>query len=407
VGEPLVHVDLFSGPGGFGRGLKAAGWVTAVAVEKVATCVQTYRLNFPAVPVIGRDIREVTGGEVAGHLPMAAGRRREADLVTAGFPCETNSTAGTKSRNTYDHRLWLYRDAIRIARAVRARSLLFENVVPIRTKKASEGRPELLIDEIRRDLADAGYANRSEFVLTASDFGVPQRRERWFLIAAREGGNIVVPEPPRILTTVRQAFADLPPDLPSSEYLDTASRYSRLMRDRGFWRAEGGAHVLTQHHGPRHRPSTVARNALVPRGRRLWDLYAELDPGTLAGLQAHGVLPEVPFKQRGNRLALSRPSKTVTSHCEGELLHPTRNRCLSVREAARLQSFPDCHIFAGPTCTAHEGQAQDMYEQVGDAVPPLVAWSLGMAMRRMLAGLPEEVHPLSAGEPRNGDKMPG
>jgi DNA (cytosine-5)-methyltransferase 1 len=106
-------------------------------------------------------------------------------------------------------------------------------------------------------------------------------------------------------------------------------------------------------------------------------------------------MPLVPFKQKGQRLAYDATSPTVTSHCESELVHPRRNRCLSVREAARLQSFPDSHVFAGPRCTAHESKAQDMYEQVGDSVPPLLAWSLGMAVRRMLTGRLEDRHPLA------------
>lgn len=339
--EPLIHVDLFAGPGGFACGLRAAGWTTATAVEMVRTCVETYRRNFSGVPVIHRDIREVSGGEVARFLPSAEGRRRQADLVTAGVPCETHSTAGTKSRNTYDHRQWLYKDAIRIARAVRAKVLVFENVKQIRTKTVREGAGELLIDAIRRDLADAGYLTQREFVLVASEFGVPQHRERWFMIAARDDLDIVVPGPPGVRTTVRDAFIDLPPDLGACGYLDISGPYSRLMRDRRFWRASGAGDVLTQHEGPRHRASTVARHAMVPRGGRLWDLYEGLEPATLARLQAHGVVPAVPFKQKGQRLPLDRPSPTLTSHSEGELVHPARNRCLSVRESARLQSFPD------------------------------------------------------------------
>lgn len=395
MGEPLLHVDLFAGPGGFACGLRAAGWTTAVAIEKVGTCVETYKRNLPGIPVIRRDIREVSGGELARHLPLVGGRRRQADLVTAGVPCETHSTAGTRTRRTYDDRQWLYRDALRIARAVRARVLVLENVKQIRTKTVREGVGDLLVDAIRRDLADAGYANQREFVLLASEFGVPQHRSRWFMIAAREDLDIVVPEPPGILTTVRDAFLDLPPGLGACGYLDVSSPYSRLMRDRVFWRGGGDANVLTQHEGPRHRASTVVRHAMVPRGSRLWDLYEGLDAVTLARLQAHGVVPAVPFKQKGQRLAWDRPSPTLTSHSEGELVHPRQNRCLSVREAARLQSFPDCHTFAGPLCTSHESEDQDRYEQVGDAVPPLLAWSLGMAVRRMLAGVPKERHPLS------------
>lgn len=401
----LLHVDLFSGAGGFACGLRAAGWATAVAVEKVGTCVRTYRHNFPGVPVIHRDIREVTGGEVAGHLPLRGGRRREADLVTAGFPCETNSTAGTKSRHTYDHRLWLYRDAVRIARATRARVLVFENVVPVRTKRVRRGSGEYLLDHVRRDLDGAGYTTRREFTRLASDLGVPQSRRRWFLIAAREDLNIVVPEPARVRTTVREALADLPPD-PPGDYLPVSSPYSRLMRDGAFWRLAPPPPVPTQHEALRHRPGTVVRNAMIRPGGWLYDQYTSLDAEVLARLQAYRALPSVAFKQRGHRLDPDRPAATLTSHCEGELVHPTRPRALTVREAARLQSFPDSFEFRGPTTTAHENEVQDRYEQVGDAVAPLVAWWLGMAVRRMLTGRREDPHPLGPGEESSDGHRP-
>jgi DNA (cytosine-5)-methyltransferase 1 len=392
----LLHVDLFSGAGGFACGLRAAGWTTAVAVEKVGTCVRTYRHNFPGVQVIPRDIRVVTGGEVVEYLPLVGGRRRGADLVTAGFPCETNSTAGTKSRHTYDHRLWLYRDAIRIARAVHARVILFENVVPIRTKQIRRGSGEYLLDHVRRDLDAAGYTNRREFTRLASELGVPQTRRRWFLVATRENLDIVPPEPVRVTTSVREALGDLPRDPPGG-YLPVSSLYSRLMRDGAFWRLEPSPPVPTQHEALRHRPGTVVRNAMIRPGGWLYDQYTSLDAEVLARLQAYKVVPPVAFKQRGHRLDHDRPAATLTSHCEGELVHPARPRALTVREAARLQSFPDMFEFRGPPTTAHENEVQDRYEQVGDAVAPLVAWSLGMAVRRMLTGRREDPHPLCHG----------
>src|SRR4051812_2930450 len=114
--QKLTHVDCFSGAGGFCAGFTAAGWSTSLAIEKVASCVDTYVANHPDVPMLHKDIRDVTDADIAQHI----GRNR-VDVVTAGMPCETFSTAGSSSRSFYDHRQLLYQEAIRIARAVKAR----------------------------------------------------------------------------------------------------------------------------------------------------------------------------------------------------------------------------------------------------------------------------------------------
>lgn len=114
------------------------------------------------------------------------------------------------------------------------------------------------------------------------------------------------------------------------------------------------------------------------------DLYKSLDSDSLKALQEIGVLPKTSYHQRGQRLHPERQSPTVTSHCLDELIHPWQDRCLTVREAARLQSFPDGYKFCGPLSCQHIAPQQDKYEQIGDAVPPFLATSWGLAVTMTL-----------------------
>lgn len=171
----LIHVDLFAGASGFSTGLCPCGYRTVVAVEMWRPAAASFRLNHPDVPVIERDIRTVTGGEVAAHLPMDGSRRREADLVTAGFPCQTFSRAGTASRQQFDHRQTLFAEAIRIAHATRARVICLENVRDILDKPVTPADPTPVAEMVRQELAEAGYTNQVEGVLLAFRLGLAIR----------------------------------------------------------------------------------------------------------------------------------------------------------------------------------------------------------------------------------------
>jgi DNA (cytosine-5)-methyltransferase 1 len=152
----LIHIDLFAGASGFSTGLRPCGYRTAVAVEMWRPAAASFRLNHPNVPVIERDIRTVTGGEVAAHLPMDGGRRREADLVTAGCPCPTFSRAGKGTHRQFDHRQTLFAEVVRIARAARARVICLENVRGILDKELSPSDPTPVAEIIPRT-ANAGF----------------------------------------------------------------------------------------------------------------------------------------------------------------------------------------------------------------------------------------------------------
>jgi DNA (cytosine-5)-methyltransferase 1 len=334
------------------------------------------------VALIQGDIRNVAAAEVARHLQAG-----EAVVVTAGMPCQTYSTAGTRSRTSYDHRQVLFREAIRIAAAVRADLLLLENVPAIRSKPLGPGDQRLVIDLLRSDLDAAGYATRVEAVLDASQYGVPQARRRWFLLAARD--HALTPKLPEPTTAgrpvrVREAFAGLPHDLEMQEYTGASSDYADLLRDDTFWRLGRPADRLTWHVAPGHRGRTVARYSLLRWGRRVDGLFRKFDSATVASLQGRGVLPGTPFLQRGRRLHPDRPSPTLTCHCGEELVHPWANRVLSVRECARLMSFPDGYQFCGPLTAANDSEGLSVYRQTGNAVPPLLAYRLGLAILEVL-----------------------
>lgn len=126
----LTHVDCFAGPGGICTGLTAAGFKTLVAIEYVKTCCETYSANHPEVHVIHSDIRNVGIEDIKNHVPDSG-----VDLVTSGMPCETFSTAGNTSRSFYDDRQFLFREGIRIAKLVKAKMILFENVPGITSKR--------------------------------------------------------------------------------------------------------------------------------------------------------------------------------------------------------------------------------------------------------------------------------
>jgi len=382
---PIRHLDCFSGPGGFCTGMHAAGIQTVAAVEKVDSCVETYRANHPGVKVFAGDIRSV---KAAGIGRIAGG----VDIITSGMPCETFSTAGARSRSFYDARQQLFMEPIRLGRILRAPLILFENVPGILTKKVERGGKRRVIEDLYKCLEEAGYRNHATWVLDAVHYGVPQHRDRLFILASRRNIPLKPPAPLDCHVTVADALTGIPQvEANSGEYHGAYQRaqnsYTRLMKDNGFWRLPHPAAGCTYHTAPNHRAGTLERFKLIEQGEGLRDLFNKFTPAQREQLQAGRVLPKKWYIQRNRRLVADEPSHTVTSHCLDELVHPTLNRCLTVREAARLQSFPDNYDFrGGPVLCPHIFETQDKYEQIGDAVPPLMAFHWGSAIRQILGG---------------------
>lgn len=377
----LTHIDCFAGPGGLCTGLTAAGFHTLIAIEYIKSCCDTYSANHPEVHVIHSDIRDVTAEQILPYIPPEG-----VDLVTSGMPCETFSTAGNTSRSFYDDRQFLFREGIRIAKICNAKLLLFENVPGITSKRTQKNSKTLIVDILKKELAEAGYVNFIETVLDATRFGVPQKRNRYFILASRDR-NVRLSGPVRTakhINTVKDAFTGLPDILPNTkisptEYLDEDSEYTVLLKNNAFWkRGNSPQKELSLHTPMKHREHTISRFAMLKPGEGLKDLFERFSPDEIADLQRARILPKKMFIKRNVRLKLNEPSSTVTSHCLDEFVHPTSNRALTVRECARLQSFPDSYIFHGPFLVPHiDRTVQDKYEQIGDAVPPLLAYAWG------------------------------
>lgn len=384
----LTHIDCFSGPGGICTGLHAAGFETKVAIEYIKSCVDTYSYNHPEVYVIHSDIREVTAEQILPYVPEGG-----IDLVTSGMPCETFSTAGNSSRAAYDDRQFLFREGIRIAQICNAKMILFENVPMMTTKRVAKESKELIIDVLKRELVEAGYVNYKEFVLDASKYGVPQRRHRFFILAAKdEKYAIEMPEETSDKeVTVKDAFADIPEVVANTwtenpVYNGQESEYSLLMKNDTFWKRETKEKKLLNHLPMNHRKHIIERFGILQQGEGLKGLFARLSPEELEAYQASKVIPKTIYVKRNYRLRWDEASPTVTSHCLDEFVHPDQNRALTVRECARLQSFPDSYDFVGgPYLVAHDDRTQqDKYEQIGDAVPPLLAYAWGKKITSIL-----------------------
>ena len=385
----FTHIDCFSGPGGICTGLHAAGFETKVAIEYIKSCVDTYSANHPEVHVIWSDIREVIEEQILPFIPEEG-----VDLVTSGMPCETFSTAGNTSRSFYDDRQFLFREGIRIAQISKAKMILFENVPAITTKTVSKKSKKLIVDVLKKELKDAGYGNYIEVVLSANQFGVPQKRSRYFILATKYSDwKLSVPTPTTAQdVSVEDAFAGLRNVIANSgkeqsRYTGKESNYSLLMKDDQFWkRTTKEVGKVTNHMPMKHRACTLERFSLLKQGESLKDLFDRYEGEEREELQARRVLPKKMFIKRNYRLKINEASPTVTSHCLDEFVHPEYDRALTVPECARLQSFPDSYDFCGgPYIVPHiDRTTQDKYEQIGDAVPPLLAYAWGTEISSIL-----------------------
>ncbi|MBR1765569.1 MAG: DNA cytosine methyltransferase [Bacteroidales bacterium] len=385
--RPLTHIDCFAGPGGICTGLHAAGFETLVAIEYIKSCCDTYQANHPEVHVINSDIRNVSAEQLLPYIPSEG-----VDLVTSGMPCETFSTAGNTSRSFYDDRQFLFREGIRIAKICKAKMILFENVPGITTKRTAKDSDMLIVEVLKKELCEAGYDNYLPVVLDATMFGVPQKRNRFFILACRfPGWWLQAPSRFQHPVTVGEAFSELPnvtanSNIEGTEYTGKASRYSQLMRNDAFWKREGlSKDRITNHLPMKHRECTLKRFSMLKQGEGLKTLFDRYTGAEREKLQEERILPKKLFIKRNYRLKESEPSPTVTSHCLDEFVHPRSDRALTVRECARLQSFPDSYEFAGgPYIVPHiDRTVQDKYEQIGDAVPPLLAYAWGMQINEL------------------------
>ncbi len=341
----MIGIDLFSGAGGLSTGAVAAGIGVKLAIDSDPLCIGSYAHNHRNTDFICEDISAIRN--------FTKFRSRAKTILFGGPPCQGFSTSNQRTRNASNPNNWLFSEFLRAVSGIRPEWVVFENVQGlVDTERA------LFLDQLILGLRRRGY--KTEYtILNAQDYGVPQNRSRLFVVATRTKKKITLPEKlGKKPVTVKQAIGDLP----ALENGDTSgelgyrkggsSGYAKMMRS-GLPSCDG--HLVS-----RNTDYVINRYAYIPQGGNWEDIPPRLMRNYKDPTRCHtGIY---------RRLSWHSPSVVIGNYRKNMLIHPEQNRGLSVREAARLQSFPDHYSFQGPL--------NDQQQQVGNAVPPLLAQAL-------------------------------
>lgn len=340
-------IDLFCGAGGMSLGLEMAGFEIKLGLDFVKDCEDTHLHNFKTVPFICGDITNVSGSEILQKIGLKKG---ELTLVSGGPPCQGFSTINGKSRFLENPKNKLFVQFVRIIDELSPTWFIMENVTGLLSMNAGAVK-EAIFDAFKK----IGYSVEAK-VLNAVDYGVPQNRKRAIFIGNNAGLKIEFPEPSHgNINNQLNVFENnnLLPYVTVGEALKGISEKT----------------ILPNHVLPVHADIVLKRMSFVPEGGNQKDIPDEFKP------------PQK-FMNTYGRLHNNKPSNTIHTRFDvastGSLYHPTENRALSVREGARLQSFPDNYEFSG--------KKGSQYRQVGNAVPPLLAKAIGAKILSIMQG---------------------
>ena len=372
-------VDLFSGCGGMSLGLQRAGFEVVLGVDHDPWALETHRHNFA-----GQTLEADLGDKATIRRLIAQLRTVPIDLIAAGPPCQPFSVAGQPKirslvtnglRPIVDPRARLWRTFLNVVLAVRPRAVLLENV-PQMALGDELTRLRTISESLRADGYDV-YAR----VLPAWEFGVPQHRRRMILVALLEGSPFRWPVPLKRVT-LEQAIGDLPRLGSTSGTLEMcAGSPATAFQKKAREGMSASSDVVWDHITRRVRTDDRAAFRMMKAGTR----YDQL-PDRLRRYRSDI------FTDKYHRLAWDGLSRSITAHIAKDgywYIHPSEHRTLTVREAARIQTFPDHFRFAGTRTSA--------FEQIGNAVPPALAEAVGFEIRSALArpSLPKGRRPSS------------
>ncbi|WP_211269195.1 DNA cytosine methyltransferase [Saccharothrix syringae] len=357
-----LAVDLFSGGGGLSLGLTDAGWTVAASVDHNKFALQTHRANFPGLAL------DVDLGDPKKRAALIRRLKRvDIDLIAGGPPCQPFSRAGRSKirslvdagvRDEFDERKELWRAYVDVVLKVKPRAVLMENVPDM-----ALGDDFHVVRRIVDMLEDVGYRTNLRLV-DAWQYGVPQHRKRLILLARLDSDTFTWPSPGKAVT-VRDAIADLP-DLglttggrelsysPTGEVSDFAKVMRRGTNEETVW------DHMTRPVRDDDREIFASMTSKT--------LYAHIDP-SLRRYTAET------FDDKYKRLDWDELSRSITAHIAKDgywYIHPSENRTLTVREAARIQTFPDDFRFAGSRSHA--------FQQIGNAVPPMLGKAAAIAL---------------------------
>jgi DNA (cytosine-5)-methyltransferase 1 len=341
---PRTAVDLFCGSGGVTAGLKAADWEVVAAVDNDPVAAATYRLNHPEVGFVEDDILSAATATTLRRLVVG----HTIDLMVVCAPCQPFSSQNRKRGDPARERLIV--QSLSLVEVVRPRLIFFENV-PGLTGPSYRA----VLQDLRLALTALGYRMTDPGVKDAADFGVPQRRRRCIMLAATNALAL-------------EAFLSAEPDAPRRTVYDAIARLTPL--------ESGECHGADALHAARtHSPITIKRLRHIPKdGGSRRCLPDELQLTCHKGLGTN-VFPDV-----YGRMSWHKVAPTLTTGCndvtKGRFAHPDQHRAITLREAARLQTFDDDYTFTG--------NILEVARQIGNAVPPAMIAELTTAFEAAL-----------------------
>ena len=387
-GNALTTLDLFCGAGGIAEGFRSEGYRCLYGNDVMAEAIQTFALNHPGAIADCRPIEEVNAAEIRERLQLAPG---ELDVLVGGPPCQGFSI-NAPERFLSDPRNKLFQHYARFVREFQPKTFLFENVPGILSM--DDGK---VFQQILRVFSDLGYMV-SVKILFAAHYGAPQERWRLILLGSKSG-EIAHPLPTHFAkgranfrggatltfqlddsqrtalspaVTVGDAIGDLPP-LTMGEGAEEIS-YNQQTTSSYALRMRNATGITFNHYAAKLALQNIERMKHVPPGGSWRDIPHDLLP---AGMQK---ARKSDHTKRYGRLHPDKLSGTVLTKCDphwGTVFLPTQDRALTVREAARFQSFPDHYRFLGSRVS--------QYEQVGNAVPVVMAAAIARSIRKHLS----------------------
>lgn len=338
----MIGAELFSGAGGMSLGATMAGVKIKIAVEIDKCYADTFSHNHPDTRVILNDVRNIES--------IDTGTEKTPKVLFGGPPCQGFSKSNLRTRNSNNPNNWLFTEFIRLAKGWKPDWVIIENVKGLAGTEKGK-----FLNSILNGLNEIGY-HTSYKVLNALHYGIPQNRERLFIVGSKKKVEFIFPESRSVeYITVQQALSDLPSLTNGSKdgilnYKSSAkSAYAQLIR--------GNLSTSANHGVSRNKDHIIERYDYIPQGGNWKNVPDKLMTTYKDASRCHtGIY---------HRLAENKPSVVIGNYRKNMLIHPNENRGLSVREAARLQSFPDWFEFKGNLCSQQQ--------QVGNAVPPYLA----------------------------------
>jgi len=392
-----IGIDLFAGAGGLSLGFEQAGFDVAAAVEIDPVHCAVHKFNFPHTAIIPQSVQDLTGDAIRRAAGIGS---REVDCVFGGAPCQGFSLIG--QRVIDDPRNGLVRDFVRIVQELDARTFVFENV-----KGLTVGQHRIFLQELIETFEKAGYRVQMPWqVLNAANYGVPQSRQRLFLIGARDGEKL--PDYPASVTNIAgraKRFNDLPYGTTAQQALDDlpdADKFSTLFSSDTVKTAAFG------------RPSLYAAEMRC-KSNDAWHFSYVRDWNptflTSSARTDHTAISKRRFSEtkvgetepisRFFRLPPDGVSNTLRAGTDGARgaftsprpIHYKYDRCITVREMARLHGFPDWFRF---NATKWHGA-----RQIGNSVPPPLARAIAGAVCKALGVQVERpTETISLGDPQ-------